>query len=101
MKRTPPSQNRKLAPPGWLLLAFWYCPAVELFDVTAPSEHQPNGYWVELGGTIVLNTPKLGSFCAHRIPLMLVAALVAGIRKAAAQFWRSVKTPAEFVDASW
>ena len=30
-KCTLPSQNKKLAPPGWLLVAFWYCPS-EAFE---------------------------------------------------------------------
>ena len=29
-KWTLPSANRKLPPPGWLLLAFWYCPSEAL-----------------------------------------------------------------------
>src|SRR5262249_35671016 len=42
-KCTLPSPNRKLAPPGWLLFAFWYCPS-EAFEFGARPRraHQPN-----------------------------------------------------------
>ena len=36
-----PSPNRKLAPPGWLLFAFWYCPS-EALELLPRNAHQVN-----------------------------------------------------------
>src|SRR5262249_16647910 len=94
-KCTLPSANRKLAPPGWLLLAFWYCPSAAVL-CTVPSKHQVNVYWLEVGGTIVLNEAKPPTFSAHRNPLKLYIPVVASgflfEMKADWQAWRSATT---------
>ena len=64
-----PSANRKLAPPGWLLLAFWYCPLEAFeFGLDPRKAHQPNEYWPEDGGMIVLKRLKPPEFSHHRNP---------------------------------
>src|SRR5215469_7312100 len=73
-KCTLPSANRKLAPPGWLLVAFRYCPSeASKFGLLRATAHQANGHWVEVGGTTVLNMPKPPSSSAHRKPFTLYA----------------------------
>src|SRR5262245_66364245 len=77
MKRTLPSAKAKLAPPGWLLLAFWYSPP----SVPPPVKNvqASNGYWSEDGGTIVLNIDTPAEPVPQRHPLLQPLSRVAAL----------------------
>src|SRR5690348_15099477 len=68
MNLTEPSPNRKLHPPGWLLVAFEYMPHANPPPAWS-SRQPPQGYCCELGGTTVLNEVSPAPPIAQRRPL--------------------------------
>src|SRR3954453_7661531 len=91
-KRTLPSASRKLQPPEWLLVAL---ANAERSALQPPSQlvlQAANGYCVELGGTMVLNSPMPGDPHPQRLPragLVGVPELYVVVHA-----WSAVTTPA-------
>src|SRR5262245_22783977 len=102
MKCTLPSANRKLHPPGWLLVEAWYCPS-DAFEFDRPKSHQLTGYWIELGGMIVLNRLKAPMSSAQRNPFWfwLPALVVVWAARPTAHAWRSVMTALKAPETSY
>src|SRR4051812_23754909 len=102
MNRNEPSPSRTLQPPEWALLALAYCEPSGLHPAQ-PLRQLAQAYWVELGGTIVLNMVNDIAPMIHHWPPLSIRALEPAVspRNEAEQAFSSLVVWVAFAVASW